>query len=400
MLIRHDPHLSRGRILMPVPLAEWRTPSISLPKDQFGNDGVRTRFRLRVRLNDGHIAWTGWFEDRDDADAFLFALASGSLRYERELWRLPTPEWHPGIGEDLSYEFATQTFLTTTGSNQTYTKPSDWNDSNNTIESIGGGASGGVANRSTATRSFGSGGGGGGYGIYTNLTLSGNATYRIGSGGTAVNRTTAGTTAGNAGSDSWFGVSATDYASASTGATAGSAGAAVNSGNVSGGAGGSGKGTGNFAGGAGGGVTYGSGTNPRAGAGGGGAGGLNGAGNAGATVTTSGTSGQSAGGSGDAGSGGPAGTAGGGTGGNGTEWSASYGSGGGGGGATFTTTGTSGSGGNYGGGGGGMGCGSTTVAGDGTSGAGIQGLIVITYTPLGGALIWNPAQSLQHILVR
>lgn len=399
MLIRHDPHLSRGRLLMPVPRREWMPPSRTLLKDQLGNDIVRTRFRLTARAHDGHPVWSGWFCDRDDADAFLCALASGSLGHERELWRLPTPEWHPGLGEELSYHFVTVTFLTATTSS-TYNKPADWSDTSNKVECIGGGGSGGATNRNTNTNALGTGGGGGGYGIYTNLSLSGNATYQCGTGGNTVTRTTAGVTNGNNGADTWFGVSATDYASASVGATLGSAGAASNSASANGGAGGSGKGTNNFSGGRGGNIT--GGTNNRIGTGGGGAGGPSGAGNAG-TDNGGGTSAATNGGSGGAGAGGASGTgnvnSNGTAGGNGTEFSASYGSGGGGGGVSTqqNNTHSAGSGGNYGGGGGGIGGGSTTtLATSVTSGAGIQGLIVVTY---GFSLVFN-YQPFQHILVR
>lgn len=388
MIILPDRKLSRGKVLMPVPRREWMPPSRAQQKT-FCGDEDRTRFRLRAKTHDGRMVWQGWFEDRDDADAFLFALVSGSLRYERGLWQLPTPAWHPGIGEELSYDFVTQTILTTTGSNQTYTKPADWNNADNTVECIGAGGSGGVGSRlGTATTALGSGGGGGGYGVYTNLTLSGNATYRCGTGGTSVNRTTTGVTAGVAGGDTWFGVGATSYASASVGGTGGGAGNGNNqatSGSATGGTAGAGKGTANAAGGAGGDITV---TNTnRYGSGGGGAGGPNGAGNAG--VSYSGTSaGNSNGGSGDAGSGGSAGVAPGGAGGNGTEWT-THGCGGGGAGSSTTTVAVAGSGGNYGGGGGGAGAGSTGNTGDVTSGAGTQGIIIIEYTPASFRSLYN-----------
>src|SRR6185436_9196219 len=69
-------------------------------------------------------------------------------------------------------------FLTTTGS-QTYCVPSNWNDSNNSIEVIGGGAGGqnGV--------NGGYGGGGGGYTKVTNVSLPAgqSVNYYVGQGG-------------------------------------------------------------------------------------------------------------------------------------------------------------------------------------------------------------------------
>lgn len=401
MLIRHDPHLSRGRILMPVPLREWRVPSISLPKDQFGNDVIRVGFRLRARLNDGHVVWAGWFEDRDDADAFLYALAAGSLRYERALWDLPVPAWRPDIGENLSYDFATQTILTTTGSNQTYTSPSDWDNSNNTVECLGAGASGSVV-RGTVGHS--TGGGGGAYSSISNFSFASpgttTATYNVGDGGASITRSVNINVTGNDGGPTYWnstvdpGVGTTNAKCSAAGGSGGSAG----SGSRGGGAGGSSGaswGQTKYSGGAGGGLTGASGSG---GSGGGGAAGPNGDGNAGGSSSSTSNGVTTAGGSADAGSGGSAGTAGGGAGGNGTEFNASYGSGGGGGGSYSTTTAsTAGAGGNYGGAGGGA---TATTTGTATSGGGKQGLIVVTYTALLGSLLWSPLRSLQHILVR
>jgi hypothetical protein len=200
MIILPDSRIPRTRILMPVPKHEWMPPSQAQQKT-FCGDEDRTLFRIRAMCNDGHVVWSGWFESREDADAFFYAAITGSLSVERELWRLPMPEWHPGIDVDIVYNFATFVFLTATSSSS-YSTPSDWNNANNKIHCIGGGGSGGSANRQSSVVSGSSGGGGGGYGIYTNLTMSGSITYQCGTGGTAVNRTTAGATAGNAGAAS------------------------------------------------------------------------------------------------------------------------------------------------------------------------------------------------------
>ena len=140
MIILPDRHIPRARLLLPVSDREWRKPSQR--RQTYGIED-QTRFRLTARLNDGHIVWRGWFDDRDAADTFMLAIALGNLTQDPGLWRLPTPQWHPGMGESLAYEFATVVFLTgTSGSNQTYTIPSDWGSSANTIETIGAGGSG------------------------------------------------------------------------------------------------------------------------------------------------------------------------------------------------------------------------------------------------------------------
>lgn len=344
----HDP-----LILPVVPKMQWRTPSLAQPKDVFGNEN-QTRFRIRGRTNDGYVRWVGWFDDRDDADAFLWALVNGKLRQERSLWDFPTPAWRPDLWPGLAYEFATVVFLTTTtGSNQTYTSPVDWNNASNTIELLAGGGGGNNSNGFNGT-----GGGGGEYGKTTNFTFATpgttTATYQLGAGGGGASN----------GGNTWF--NGTTQGGATLGAIHGNAGAA-GSGPRSGGSGGTGGvGTTHFAGGRGGNLT-GSGA---AASGGGGAAGSTGAGNQGVDSSSSTIGIATAGGSGDAGSGGAGGTAGN-VGGNGTEWDASHGSGGGGGG---TTSGGGKAGGNYGGGGSGS---QTSSAG----GAGIQGIIVVTYTP-------------------
>src|SRR4029077_9490247 len=99
------------RILLPQRRLEWDQPSERPSAFCIPN---QVRFRLTARLNDGFIVWRGWFDDRDDADEFLWAMATGSLWRERELWRLPDPWWHPDLGEGVVYQFATVTFITNT----------------------------------------------------------------------------------------------------------------------------------------------------------------------------------------------------------------------------------------------------------------------------------------------
>ena len=164
----------------------WQRPSTER--------GVRTRYRIDARLHDGALYWRGWFDDRDNVNAFLWAL----MRHE-PMPREIAPTWHPGLLElPLTYYFSTTTFLTTTGSLQTFNVPADWNSSNNSIYTIGGG--GGAADGNSGVLVGGGGGGAGALSLIFNLTLtpSGTASYQIGSGGahSAV--------ATNAGGDSWF----------------------------------------------------------------------------------------------------------------------------------------------------------------------------------------------------
>ncbi len=281
----------------------------------------------------------------------------------------------------------TQVFLTSpTGALQTSTSDATWNNSNNSVECIGSGASGAAGVVLHAT-----GGGGGQYAKITNFTFAtpGTTTYQwqIGTGGTQVTSINAGGVAGNT---TWFNAAADPGAGSDNSkcsAKGGSPGATA-VGTVNGGAGGTGGwGTTLNTGGRGGNLTGASGTLS---SGGGGAAGPNGAGGQG--IDSSGT-GNSAtnGGQGDVTFGGAAGIAAtgtgqqtGGNGGAGTELGDSiHGCGGGGGGARGTQASNvciGGSGGLYGGGGAG-GTNSTTGAVAQKSGAGAAGIIVLTWTP-------------------
>jgi hypothetical protein len=411
MIILPDRNIARAKILVPQRWLEWDQPSQRLSKKCIRN---QTRFRLTARVNDGAIVWRGWFDDRGDADAFLYAMVTGQLQYERELWRLPTPWWGPDLGEHLSYDFATVTFLTANvGTYQDYPKPSDWS-GNNSVECIGGGGSGYTPVSGVVSGS--GGGGGGGYSRINGFSFTGSTTrYYVGKQGNAVAYSS------ESGQASFFGMATDDYNVSAVGASGGGGG-----GGGAGGAGGqvaNGRGTLKYRGGTGSGISsYGggggggaagphgdgggsgaanginvSGVNNSGGCGGGGGGGgtfsadwggtstgtpggfnWKGTGSGAGSPNSSGAGGTDGGGGGGAGglwnnSGGP--------GGNGTDWDATHGSGGGAGGAgTYNSTdgGSGAYGGVYGGGGGGGAYGSSTW---GYGYGGGQGIVVVIYTP-------------------
>jgi hypothetical protein len=308
------------------------------------------------------------------------ALDEHLLFVERQHWYGFERRWFVRLRfgpREIFVPALTQAFLTTTpGSNQTYTSDATWNNANNTIEVIGAGASGG---RFGAGTGHATGGGGGAYCKISNFTFTTpgttTATYQIGSGGLAVTGT--GGASGNNGGKTWFNAAAFPVSGTAVGADAGLAGASGTA-SVNGGAGGAiannyPASTG-FAGGRGGNLTGASGSG---GSGGGGAAGPNAAGNQGVDDATTNSAVATAGGQGDGTFGGLGGAAIS-SGHVGTEWDATHGSGGGGGGGG-NNSGT-GSGGNYGGGGGGV----RSSAGSTTSGAGTQGIIVLTWTPAVG----------------
>lgn len=373
MIILPEKNAAIGKILRPQKRNEWQTPS---QRASFASIESQTRFRLTARLHDGHIAWRGWFDDREDADAFLFSMAAGSLNHEQELWNLPNPSWRPGLGDLLSYDFATVRFLTgTSGSNQTDTVPSDWNSANNSIETI---ASGGGAAAAGAAAGSSSGGGGAAYSKATNVSLTpgSSATYHLevgGAGGTGVGGS------GTTGGDCWY--NATTLAGSSVGSKGG-VGAAINTGGT-GGASGSGIGSTKNSGGNGGQITAGG---QNGAGGGGGSGGPNGIGGNGGSSSSGVGGGGGGGGNGGGSNGGSATT---GTGGNGGNNSASSGGGSGGAPAGAGSAGTAGGGGGGAGfGGSSAGAASSGIEFDAThgSGSGAGGSSGVNQAGLNGAL--------------
>lgn len=205
-LIRIKDHgLARTKILLPMSREAW---SASQRRGLVG--GALTTFRVTGRLDDGHIVWRGWFDDREDFDRFLFAFVEGKLRREPGLWKLCRPFWDPSLGEHVRYDLATQTLLTTTpGVNATWTAPADWANGNNTVECIGGGASGAIAWSLPNSRT--TGGGGGAYSSIANFVVATpgvtTATYQVALGGASSSHLGGGGVsgqAGNAAGVSWF----------------------------------------------------------------------------------------------------------------------------------------------------------------------------------------------------
>ena len=118
----------------------------------------------------------------------------------RDVVGTPTDTWY--VGSNSTYIstppnsgygfFTTQRannaiiVLTDTTGSATWTVPSDWNNSSNSINLIGGGGGGGGSYVSGNNRAAGGGGGGGGYTKLTNqsLTIGANISYQAGAAGT------------------------------------------------------------------------------------------------------------------------------------------------------------------------------------------------------------------------
>lgn len=422
MLILQEPRLM---LLHEKPRHEWREPSQRSTLVGIEN---RTWFKLEARTSDGLRFWRGWFEDWADADAFVWALVlhqQTGVPIPRDIRRLPQAStrphtfveqaWCPALYEGewreewaelpLLYEkLAVTSFLTSpTGSNQTWTSPSDWNNADNSIRGNGGGGSGG--NAQGAASRCASGAGGASYSEIANFVVATpgttQATARVGAGGPSVQSTGSSVTNGNDGGVSWFNDTVDPGAGADNAkwsARPGLAGAAAAATSATGGAGGvgtSGYGQTRRNGGNGGTITSQSG---RTATGGGGAAGPTGTGsNAAAGVSNTGTNGGAANGSTTAG--GAGGSAGSGSpGSDSNEYGSTNGpgSGGGGGRDQSANDNNGGAGGDFGGGGGAV-CNSATNTLN--SGAGAPGIIVITYTPVLSVVFGRNAYQ-QAMLVR
>lgn len=294
---------------------------------------------------------------------------------------------------------STQVFLTSpTGSLQTYTSPSDWNNSNNTIECVGGGGSGTAASSTT----HGPGAGAGAYSAITNFTFAvpgtTTASYQLATGG-AINIPSS---SGNNGGSTWFnnatdpGVGTDNSKCSAFGADGGPT---PGTGLRNGGLGGPTSlswGQTKFAGGRGGNLTGASGTGA---SGGGGAGGPSGAGGNGVDSSSTGANIVTAGGTANNGTvaGGTTAGAIGNAGNSGTEWTTKgVGSGGAGGAGGAGVLVLGGAGGLYGGGGGGSQGGNASSQAN----AGGQGIIVITYTVSNTAIAGSAYNTLPDNLPR
>lgn len=382
---------NQPKLLMPVPKWQWREPSAAQWKDQFGNPGVQTRFRIIARLHDGHTKCRLWFDDRDDFDAFLLSLAdylANGIPIPCEDWGLVNEVWgDPDLHRSFFYAVDTVVFLSTTGSNQSYPEPVDWNASDNSIEGLGAAASGSVARNSSAKHAAGSGAGE--YAKIVNFAFTGGtATYRIGAGGAGIITNSNGAINGNPGEVTYFNASSdpgTGTDNTKLGAKPGLGGqASIVNAVVNGGAGGTGGwGSTKFPGGRGGNATgAGTGSGNTQACGSGGAAGPGGAGGNGvdtAVQTAMGTDGGSANNGatvGGTGSGTGSTNPGNISGNDGTEWDATHGCGSGGGGGAIE----GGEPGNY---GGASGAARATINTTGTYDGG-QGLIVVTYEPVAG----------------
>lgn len=173
------------KILPVVPKSEWREPSVSMPRNWLGHKEWHTEFVITAKTKAGYTLWRGVFQDRDDADAFLYAAVRGTLRVEWALHDLPDPIYSPGFYPDelIVWQFAVTSYYT---SGTSWTVPSDWNNSSNIITAIGGGADGTGGSFDGKTSTAGPGGGAGACSRITNqsYTPSASRTRQIGASGT------------------------------------------------------------------------------------------------------------------------------------------------------------------------------------------------------------------------
>jgi hypothetical protein len=356
MIILPDRNIPRAKVLLPMLPRAWRTPSQAQLKDSFGRENTMC-FLVEARRG-SKLRWQGFFDDREDFDEFIAALAANTLRQDGYLQRLPRPAFDPALLRDASIQYNFLTQATFTGST-TWSVPPDCtgiaNKAGEFIDCIGGGGSGGGFRANSIYNA--SGGAGGAFARITSyaLTPNGSAAITIGAGGAATSGSATQATNGNAGGLTYFVSTGVCYANG------GGAGLGVTAGAATGGAAPSGGGAVAYAGGRGGNI----GATPAA-TGGGGAAGPSGAGGAGVDgpATQTGSAGGGAGGA--------------------SNVYGSWGPGAGGAGVRATVAGATAQGidgGFYGGGGGAAGS-STNAASTYISGAGRSGLIVVRYEPV------------------
>ena len=380
MIILPDRNIARAKYLTPLHYKQWRPP-IWWEGRETGNV-LGVYFIVQAFRSNGEMVWKGWFEDREDADEFMYSLITANIRQDRYIQRLPQkfPWSEGGIDPTWLYEPGIFYNMVTTGaigpSTANWGVPGDCygfrSRAGEFCDVIGAGGSGGAACSVISA----SGGGGGGWArIYSYAMSPGQQyTYVISAGAAGPNTDAYNSVSanGNAGGGTWFISSGVLYCT-------GGGGGNVVQGTTTGGAGGGGvAGAIGYAGGRGGYTA--SGTTYSSGAGGGGGCGPNGNGSNGVDTASAlvGTAGGN--GNGNQIGGGGVGAAGA----NG-NWYGPWGPGGGGGGnrpaSAPNFTGAGGPGGHYGGGGGG----NSMAAGHGGSrsqgGAGGGGLLVYAYEP-------------------
>ena len=375
MIILPDRNIARAKFLMPMLYREWRSPLKACVFQYWVAQAWR-------KSDPSQMLWRGFFEDREDADAFMWALATGEIRYDRYLRQLPIYDHEfdldmlkdPGIGYNLAgllgYGPSSGNWGAPGDCNGIAGKPGEF------IDCIAAGGGGGVGAGPLAGCT---GGGGGGFArIYSVLLQPGGAyPYGVGSGGGSVNFTGnvqyGASVAGIAGGHTHFWHGGLVYSQG------GGGGQGVNGGGTQpgGAAGGVWAGTTNYAGGSGGPMT-----GAYAATGGGGAAGPNGAGSAGVGGSNTGVK---AGGNG-----------------NGNQigqnahgnWYGPWGPAGGGQGVSAPGSNATGAGPyHYGAGGGGAMGGYAGYVMSMTSGAGGGGLLVIAYEPYTAVAVYSVSPS-------
>ena len=175
MIILPDRNIARGKFLMPMQKREWYRPH------PFGPD-VNLHFMTWVAQawrHDPHfhwyhkhrIIWQGHFEDREDADEFMWAVYSGTIKSDPYLKRLPIycPDFDPDMLRDPSIHYNMVSNIGIGPSSGNWGSPGDCyglaNRAGEFVDCIAAGGSGSAATPGNLI----SGGGGGGFARRTDL---------------------------------------------------------------------------------------------------------------------------------------------------------------------------------------------------------------------------------------
>jgi hypothetical protein len=179
MIILPDRNIARSKYLPPMHRRIWQH-----------HDGLNIHFQTWVAQlyrPDHSMVWQGHFEDREDADEFMAALRSGTIKQDGYLRRLPIhcPDFDPDLLRDPSISYNMVTNIGIGPSEGTWIAPGDCygmqGRAGEFADAIGpGGGGAGTPAIYTAT-----GGGGGGFARLVGVTLWPGyyAPFRVGSGG-------------------------------------------------------------------------------------------------------------------------------------------------------------------------------------------------------------------------
>ncbi len=215
MIILPDRNIARAKYLMPMLYRDWRKPLSWEGKDTSNVLGIY--FLVQAWRADKRVVWTGRFEDREDADEFLYAIATGSLLKDKYIQRLVQPmpwsgyresDFDPAMLYDETIHYNMVTQIGIGASSGVWTAPGDCYGLRDRAGEIADVISGGGGGGSGSGGYSAAGGGGGGFARITSYGMSPGQQFSYGIAGGAAGGTGDGYSAyaanGASAGASWF----------------------------------------------------------------------------------------------------------------------------------------------------------------------------------------------------